>query len=511
MGSRFLDQGDGSWLMDRGGPNPDREVLTQTLRLSSPVSLLRLTALTRPGEEGRGPGNASNGNLVISEVEIRVGGILQPLTALANTTQRRSSSLYLCDTLVDGNNGWFAGTQRGNRELYLFTVGSPLPADTDIEIKIHSVHRSKRHTLGYYRLDGYPVSPWFPPKTVIAQSVNGLPAFYTPRSSAYPALNCFDARGRLIGAAHALPHDISAPALAEKIRAILERRSRWEDLMRMASSAPSLIGKTKMMSDAWKLMKQAGFPGAKEVERDILTVDPRRRSPWTWRVTPDIKRIDEGEKQAAKKGVQERLAYLDRVLADPLLAEIGIEIRQRLILRKFEIYRNWPGHEKERFGPLREIARVGPETHIGLGARGYIEMNGQCGYATIGYGWYPEHIRTGRQTLEISRGVPINFYKPGLYEITLWTFRSKRPLQVGGVSLVSDGLKISEDLHPSTLVRKGDTNNVYRVELVGKYKPETLSLRIDLTAPEGHGHSGRISITPCLPARGKFGWRGSAL
>lgn len=507
-GTRYARLGDGSWAADEKGPDPDCEILSQVLRFRTPAHLLRMTALPSPARPELGPGRAGNGNFVLTEIELRVNGKTRPLAAAAANADRRLPAWQCCDGNLDADNGWAPGPGREPRALFLFPLDGPIPAGAPCELKVHSLHKSKKHTLFRYRIDAFGKEPWLPSQTILWTSKNAPSnQFFRAGGRAYPAVDCFDAKGDRIGSIPMLSIHTTAEQLAAAIREILERRGKWEALEKKADGCAGRSEQIRQLADAWRLMREAEYPGDKRIEQKILKLDPGRADPWTWSILPDRKQIDGKLKEIRETGdKQAEIDYLDSLLKDPLLSKIPSGFRQDLAFRKFTVYRNWEGRKDDRFRVLQEVIDIDPESHLALGARGYINMHGR-GDPTFSYGWLPKHLRTGDFPLRIRTGVPIRFYKPGFYRVTLGTARSKKAVHVQEVTLLSGEKRISTDRHPAVLEQKKDTNQVYRVELPEGCGTEKLNLQIRMSVPEGHEHSGHVQIEPYLPAGGKFGWR----
>ena len=508
-GVRLTKQASGGWMVDPNGSKPVQDTLTQTLRFSAPVSMLRLGVMPRPGKVKRGSGNAPDGSFVLSEVQIAVEGKPVMLTACATRAARHYSAMAACDGVIDKNGGWSVDRAMEEHALYLFPLEEPLPANKRVTLTLHQVSRKKCATLAFYRLDGYAHRSWMPPPSVLAESVNARPLFYRAGTTVFPALNCFDAKGRMIGRRDALPYNMGEEALSEAILSMIRRRDRWEDILRQVDRAPSTEKKLPLLAEAYTLMRAAGFPGQKEVYTQIMKLDPGRKSPWTWKVAPDMGKIKATVAKFVKEGEHNSaLQYLEKTLEDPRLSLVGPERRQEILMEAYTLYMHWSGHEEERFNVLKDIAALSTSTFLGSGAQGYLDLYGKGEGPSVQFGWRAGDIRTGEQTLVVRKGVPLAVYQPGFYQVFLWASRSKKPVEVKRVSLLSEGKVIAEDAHPETLDQKSGKRCLYRFEVKEGFKQESLTLGIELDAPEGHDCFGRILIQTYLPKDGPFGWKG---
>lgn len=511
-GSHFTKQANGYWLITQGGANPNQEILTQKLYFPAPVSLLRLTVPPRQEKDKRGPGNSKDGKFFITEIELSVKGTQRLITACAPHSARYHSAITVCDGDLNAKNGWEVDKMDQEQSLYLFPIGEPLPANTEVTLTIREISRWPKFTLASYRLDAFTHRPWMPNSSILAESVNALPIFYRPSTLAYPSLNCFDAKGRCIGRVDALPYNMSAKELSGKIRSIIQIRDKWETLCKNAESAASQDQKIRFLAKAYSLMKKQGFPDQKALLTQILKLDPQKESPWTWSVAPDMPMI---RKTIAgfisKKEEQNALNFVDKMLQDPRLSQITPSLRQEIILEKFNIYRRWKEHSEERFIPLREIVSIDPTTFLGIGAQGYLDFHNKGDGPSIAFGWAPKDLQVGKHSMIIKKGVPFNFYQPGLYQVSFSGIRSKEPVEIRQVSLLSDGKVISKDIHTEKFTQQKKPNFIYRLELKEGYQPESLSLAVVFVVPDGHECSGHISVSLYLPEDGPFGWKGETV
>ncbi len=160
----------------------------------------------------------------------------------------------------------------------------------------------------------------------------------------------------------------------------------------------------------------------------------------------------------------------------------------------------------KRFDVLREIIAIDPMTHLGIGAKGYIDAHSE-GDPSIAFGWKPGHLLPGQQTLDIREGVDNYFFKPAIYRVTISTQHSARPVKVKSLALVSGDRELSRDAHEATLAVRADKDNVFQLELPEGIDRSTLLLRVELEVPEGHNHTAHgFRVTPTLPDEGEFGW-----
>ena len=171
---------------------------------------------------------------------------------------------------------------------------------------------------------------------------------------------------------------------------------------------------------------------------------------------------------------------------------------QDLLLLKFNIYKSWKGHEDGRYKVLKQIYRLDPQTHQGIGAKGYLMYRGADNEFSLYHGWFPSHLTKGNHIWNIRQGCAKAFPHPGIYDIALSTRSGKSTLTIKSVSLVQHGQIIASDQHEAQLKYRADKNNHYYLNLPQKNDDSPLTLRIEYQANETDNR-GRFSIRPLLP------------
>ena len=504
-GTKFRQRKDDAWVIAKGTPNPNYEVISITIKLKRPAQLLRLSTLTDPAIRHGGPGRTRN--FVITEFEARINGVLMPFWSAASFDQKGFPGIAASDGIITNENGWAIGQQYKDQELYL-VPDTPLPAGVDINITIHSIHHSVRHTLGCFKIEAF-------------ENINSLPSLAERQrgklyalsrainvsTNNYPAIIIQNARGQQLGGKHALDNTLTSTQIIEIIQKALSNRKKAKAYLKKAET---LTGEAQITAyaKAFLLLREMGNSQHKEILKTILKLDPKRQSPWTWQFAPDWKIIyDEKNKQMKANNKLGAINALSRMLQDPRLAKLTPHQKQSILLDKQKIYQGWKGHENSRWPILKQMWRTDPKSMLGIGAKGVVDMSGK-GEPSIAFGWWPHHIKNGEQTLKIKEGIKVNIFRPGFYTVSFWTASSSKPVKVSSVSLFSGTTLLSKDVHEASLARKADKESIFKIECPNGINISTLTLQIKINAPEGHNHrSGRIYITPYLPADGPFGWR----
>lgn len=508
-GTEFASRDQCIWQVADNTSNPVKEVLTLPLRAEREVSLIRLTLYPDPALPATGPGRATNGNLVVTEVEILVEGEPTQMRAVASFSQKGFPAQHACDDDLSPANGWGIGAQHREHELYLL-LNTPLPAGARAQMVIHCTSKHSQHTLGKFSVEGFDDSKAMQAGSRLhaIQHLAQRNEAFAVSTNNYPCLLLLDTEGRVLGVRQPLTTDVRAEDLVKDVQSMLTTRDRRDALLATAETAEG-EAQLEAYAQTWILMEHAGVASHyAHLQKKLVQLDPRCHSPWTWRVSPNFGQINaEVERLKKESGPQAAIDYLDRLLKDPRMSRLTTAQRQNIVLSKFNLYRTWPDHQDQRFEALREIVEIDPDTHLAIGAKGYIDENAD-GDPSIAFGWKPMHLVVGEQQLDIREGVANAFFKPAYYRVSLRTAQSSHPVSVSSVALYAGGRELARDTHDATLVRDGDEGNIFDLQLPPGVDPATLIFRININAPEGHNHTLHgISVTPYLPAEGEFGWR----
>ncbi len=153
--------------------NPDRSITASgdadkgvyTIVTTTPlteITALRLEALASDELPAKGPGLASNGNFVVTEIELLIPSTDDPkkLTPVAfgGAVADFSQENFGPDQAIDGQQrdqrGWAVSPTAGIGHWAVFRLKEPLKvaAGTTLQIKIHQFHNAEQHRLGRFRL-----------------------------------------------------------------------------------------------------------------------------------------------------------------------------------------------------------------------------------------------------------------------------------------------------------------------------------------------------------------------
>lgn len=151
-GTRFVAKGEGSLLATGADVPADDYVFTLKLPQAG-VTALRLEALTDESMVGKGPGRASNGNFVLTDVRVENGAdgkAFKIASAAADYEQKDFQISKAID--ADPKSGWAVdGNERHENRVAWFMFAQPLPAgEVRVKLGFHSGFGS--HSIGRVRL-----------------------------------------------------------------------------------------------------------------------------------------------------------------------------------------------------------------------------------------------------------------------------------------------------------------------------------------------------------------------
>ena len=150
-GVEFKAKLDGSFLALGQTPESDSTTFTVELPIEG-VTAVQLDVLTDESLPKHGPGQASNGNLHLSEIVVKVEG--QPVK-IARAEADFSQADWQIGHAIDGNRdtAWGIHPQEGRSHRALFIFENPLPAINGeiVEIELQQLH-GRNHLIGRPRL-----------------------------------------------------------------------------------------------------------------------------------------------------------------------------------------------------------------------------------------------------------------------------------------------------------------------------------------------------------------------
>ena len=172
-GATLTTKDDGSILAS--GANPDIDSYTLDFSyIPAGTAALRLEVLPDDSLPGRGPGRASNGNFVLSEITLTIvsdsNSVLAKKVAIANATatfeQLESTGehpfgKFAIESAIDADKksdtwGWAVDGKTGQVNRAVFLLGEPLTLAAGSRLRVELKQNFKQnvgHTLGRFRLD----------------------------------------------------------------------------------------------------------------------------------------------------------------------------------------------------------------------------------------------------------------------------------------------------------------------------------------------------------------------
>ena len=506
-GTKLERQTDGSWKVQ--GAAQYNDVYTVDTTAGSAVSVLFVEAMADDTLPCKGPGLGGNGNFALNEAEVLLPGEGTNWTKVALTAawaNRWSQSPVLA---IDGTNlpadkVWDPKGYEVHEDALLALVPEkPLPAGAAMRVKLYFVSPWGQHLIGRLRLraSGDPELATAVRTLSAGEQLRLRNAAFDIRSGNLPAVTIYDASGRVVKVVEPLrpgrtPAEVAKDLLAWQAKRI-ERDRLWAQAAKAEGGAKAeLLGKGLDLMECnpfWFGHKNLYRPVFEELKK----ADPQDASHYVRKYSFNAGEYQgQAMKLAGEKKYEEALALLDAQMANPTNSLLSTEQLQQLQLAKFHVYRSWPDHQQERFGPIRKMAEIDPETVMGKGARGYLMMN-FMGPVTITYGWNTNHVRGGSNAWDIDTDAAFIFDHAGPYALTLERSGGRDGLDLRGVSLLVDGVSVSADTRAQRIDEKKGTA-VYNLQMPERRPAQKLALRIEYTAA-GNDSRGNIRVEPQLP------------
>ena len=174
--SQLSKQEDGSYKAQ--GKVAAQEAFTFTFQSDAKLTGLKLEAISDDELPARGPGQAPNGNFVLTEVKVmRTGANEKPMTVkIAKAVADHSQNGHDIGTAIDGKggSGWAILPQTGQSHEAVFELAEGVSGSVVVTLEFKSQY--PQHGIGRLRISGTsvdkPASHWVPPavRAAIAKS-----------------------------------------------------------------------------------------------------------------------------------------------------------------------------------------------------------------------------------------------------------------------------------------------------------------------------------------------------
>ncbi len=153
-GTALKVQTDGSIIASGANPKESTYSITVSTALSK-LSGLRLEVLPDPSLPKQGPGRAGNGNLVITEVQMRAEQPLKFTSASATIEQAGFVAASTINGKLQGNSeGWAILPQVSRPQALVLQLEQPIEASPDQRFTIVIEQKHANHNVGRFRLAG---------------------------------------------------------------------------------------------------------------------------------------------------------------------------------------------------------------------------------------------------------------------------------------------------------------------------------------------------------------------
>lgn len=509
-GTTYARLEDGTFLAS--GANPGQDVIVLTLTSATGGRLLRLDFPTHPSFPGNGPGRASNGNYAISEVEVEIPGPtkVEAAAAWASLHEGGWGPWQAVDGITDNNdNVWNAFGHRHQNGLLLIALAKPVPAGAKVTVKLVCKAKWAEHLPGTLRaaVQDLPAVVADVETVGRANALGALNQKFSWRGDDVPRVALLDKEGRHVASEDKPRLGLTPQGLARRIGEMIELRKQRDALWAVAETQQGVekAGTLKKSLDLLKLGGSAGHENVyKFVHEKILAADPKDESGvqrWLQfqtdqRVAPAL--VNDANKLAGEKKFEEAIALLDAEYKHPGNKHLTADHLQRILLAKFNIVRQWPGHEEERFDVMRQMAALDATTYLGIGATGYLAMNHKDPLpSALVYGWAASHVKSGANTWDFRLGTANYFDHPGRFTLRVLHNGGTDTLRVRRAALMV-GEKVLAEASPAANLAPGGKVEC-ELTLPADRPAGVLVLRLESDAAEGKtAVSGRFEVDPLL-------------
>lgn len=466
-----------------------------------PVTAVVFQALPDAELPNQGPGFAANGNYCVSEFAATLAGAPCRFSAAwaDNQAGDMPASMAIDGLAESPNNAWNRSDVNQRSARLVLVPETPLPAGARLSCTLHSKSQWPQHIPGHFRL-----LLLRDPATAALVTQAHERARTTQRNS---RLNCSPAKLPALclctgsGTPYAEFNDFSVSSTPEDALAAVKRlhaRRRERDRLLAAAETATGLAKANLLGQAIELPElRLDNPLRDRLFKQLKAADPEDKSGWWDHLAFDPGRICKPAYELWNK--QDRagaLAALEPILAAQSQRRLTKAQLQRLYLVKFDMLRQWPGHQDERWAVCQQILAIDPDTNEGVGARGYLMVNHRVPDVGLTYGWAPSQVTAPSGSWTITVDLPRYFTHAGKYRLGFHSIGGKDKLTINGVALLADGELLALD-RQSLLLTPGRVEGGYLLSLATCLPNARLSLRVDYEATGGDC-SGQFAIEPQL-------------
>lgn len=507
-GTVFAPRPDGALLAS--GSNPAHDTLTLKLTAKKAGTVLRIDFPTDASLPGNSAGRAENGNFAIQELEIVAGkDVLKPRAAWASKHHGDNGAWQLIDGIADKHENHWNSESNEHQPRTLFVV-LPNPAS---ELSLRLICRTKwnHHVPGCIRAAvlADPALEHGILTVTAAEQLKARNGKFTWRGDDVPRIALLDREGRAVTSEDKPRLGLTPATLAARIRELQKVRMQRDALWSAAEKAqgPARAELLRQSLDLLKLGNSTGHEMAYAfVHEQIKAADPEDKSGvqrWLQfsadpRGVPKL--VSDALKFVGEKKHEEALAALDRALADPRNWILDHDRVQRIMLGRFQVYRQWPGNEEKRFDELAKIAALDPTTYHGIGAVGYRNMHFRTPTPEfVFYGWGARQVKGGTNTWDLKVCDADYLDHAGSYTLRIRHGGGKDTMKIRRIALVDNGRTTFEATPNADLAPKGKLEIPLVVKTWNPARKPIIRLELEAT-DGGTDCAGRFEFEPLLEA-----------
>lgn len=508
-GTTYRVRGDGAYLA--GGSNPAKDILTLKLTAKSPGSVVRIDFLTDESLPGASAGRGANGNFAIQEIEVSAGATpLKPRAVWASKHHGDQSARCLIDGISNTQEScWNASAHEHESRTVYLVLPKAVASQTQLNLRLICQTNWASHVPGCVRASLL-ADPILETAVLAATSTEDLKrrnSKFTWRGDDIPRVALLDREGRAVASEDKPRIGLTPDRLATRIKELQKTRLQRDTLWSAANNAqgPARAELLRQSLDLLRLGNSTGHEKAYAFVHDqIKTADPNDESGvqrWLQfsadpRGVP--KMVGDALKLVADRKHEEALTAINRELMDPRNRVLDHDRIQRIMLGRFQVYRQWPGNEEKRFEELRKISELDPNTYHGIGAVGYRNMH----YRTpqpelVFYGWGAAQVKTGTNIWDLKVCDADYLDHAGKYILRIGHQSGKDTIKVRRVVILMDGRETfsanpNVDLAPKAKIEIPIT--------VTSWNPDRKPIiRFEIEAQDGKTDcSGRFEFEPLL-------------
>lgn len=453
-GAEFTIKNQNLFLVSGRNAKNDRYTISFTPKKSIQSPVFRIRLLENPSLPSGGPSRSPEGKCALSYATL-VSETMENIPfvdAIADITYKDKVANYVLKDYKDKEKFWgFENKDRRNGATLYLVAGAPLKENETYQLTFYFNSQWTSSAFGCFKIDLFDA-----PK--VCENIANVTDYYTQVAAmapfrdvneGFPLIRAYDKDKRELGSMTCLTDKTTADQVTDYFDKVskariardryFDRAGTQKEVDKAQSLASAILAFDTILS--YDQLRRIYKPQYEEIRR----LDPDDTCAYQRKLDlPYHAIVSKIKEMVGQEAYQQAEAYYQTQLNDPKNYRLTKEQKQRLTFAGFYLYKRWKGKEEKMWRLLDAVVAIDPNSHIGLGARGYLSMNGQ-GEIALPYGIFPKDFFNNALDARITMGVGKIINHKGTYELIFEYKKGKDTFDIQQVSILINGKSCFSD------------------------------------------------------------------